>query len=279
MNSRPSTLSRQVRLSTGTDVAFQIAGSGPALVFLHGWSLAASLFRTQLSHFSTRHTVVLLDFRNHGASPPCFDGADLTSLANDLGEVMALLDLDKPVVVGHSMGAAVCWEHLLLHGNDRIRGLISIDQPPCMVAAEDWPVPQRLAAGSAFTREELDEYCSLVGNPLLRRRFVDAIAGPGCPVQIRQELLLASPSLQPDFAARLLLDAATRDWREAVTQLRVPTLVIAGEHSNVPPQSQQWLAQAMPNATVAVMPDTGHVMFLTHPQSFNRLVEGFIKDI
>ena len=87
-------------------------GSGPAVVFIHGWSCSGRFFQRQLPYFARSHRVVIPDLRGHGRSEKTLSGHTLPQYAEDLRELFGSLSLERPVLVGWSMGAEVAWEYL-----------------------------------------------------------------------------------------------------------------------------------------------------------------------
>ncbi|MEO8630072.1 MAG: alpha/beta hydrolase, partial [Betaproteobacteria bacterium] len=82
-----------------------------------------------------------------------------------------------------------------------------------------------------------------------------------------------------EYAARLLYDHATNDWRDVIPHINIPTLVVGAKSSLVGWKSQQWVASQIPGARVEIFEaDEGgnHFMFMENPKKFNRIVEEFM---
>jgi pimeloyl-ACP methyl ester carboxylesterase len=91
---------------------------------------------------------------------------------------------------------------------------------------------------------------------------------------IQQNLKMPRP-----YAARLLYDHATNDWRDVIPRIDVPTLVVGGKASLVGWKSQVWIGNQIPGAqTVIFEAEEGgnHFMFMENPEKFNRIVEEFM---
>ena len=87
---------------------YEREGEGdPPFVFVHGWCCDHTFFAPQLEHFRAAHEVVALDLRGCGASSRTDDGYDIPTLAEDVAALCAALELERPVVVGHSLGGMI----------------------------------------------------------------------------------------------------------------------------------------------------------------------------
>jgi pimeloyl-ACP methyl ester carboxylesterase len=89
----------------GVALAFEEAGSGePPLLLVHCWCCDHTFLTPQLQHFGRSHRVVAVDLRGHGESDKPRQDYTLAGFADDLVWLCGQLGVEKPVVVGHSMG-------------------------------------------------------------------------------------------------------------------------------------------------------------------------------
>ena len=81
-------------------------------------------------------------------------------------------------------------------------------------------------------------------------------------------------------AASLMLDHATRDWRDVIAQIRLPTLVVGARQSVFPAESQAWIAKQIPGARLEIFEaDEGgsHFMCMENPARFNAIIREFLS--
>jgi pimeloyl-ACP methyl ester carboxylesterase len=90
----------------GTSIAWSRAGSGHPVVMVHGITESAESFDPITERLTTGNDVITLDLRGHGESGPA-DSYDLVSMAGDVAAVVAAAGVDRPHLVGHSLGGAV----------------------------------------------------------------------------------------------------------------------------------------------------------------------------
>jgi pimeloyl-ACP methyl ester carboxylesterase len=92
----------------GVRIHYEEAGSGgPPLLFVHGWCCDHGYFQPQFDHFAGAHRVVAIDQRGFGASDRPEHEYSIEGFADDVGWLCGQLGLERPVIVGHSLGGAV----------------------------------------------------------------------------------------------------------------------------------------------------------------------------
>jgi pimeloyl-ACP methyl ester carboxylesterase len=92
----------------GVALAYEERGSGnPPMVFVHGWSCDSRYFAPQIERFSQEHRTIAVDLRGHGESDAPHQQYTMPAFADDVAWLCRELGAEKPIVVGHSMGAVV----------------------------------------------------------------------------------------------------------------------------------------------------------------------------
>lgn len=112
----------------GVELAFDDAGHGdPPFVFIHGFACDRTFWAPQIEDLSRDFRCVSVDLRGRGESP-AIAPFDTTTAAEDVAALIRTLGLDRPVVVGHSLGGLVCLRLNDLHP-DLVRGIVLGDSP------------------------------------------------------------------------------------------------------------------------------------------------------
>src|SRR5207245_8301950 len=89
----------------GVKLFYEASGSGdPPFVFVHGWTCNHTHFAPQIEHFAKDHRVVAVDLRGHGASGAPTQPYTVAAFADDVVWLCDALRIERPVLVGHSMG-------------------------------------------------------------------------------------------------------------------------------------------------------------------------------
>ena len=243
-----------VLTSDGIQLHYEVAGQGPAVLFLHGYTATVALWKNQVSILAPSHSVVCLDQRGHGESQGSAQ-SDYT-LANLAGDAIALLDhlgLQTAVIVGHSMGGMVGFELLANHG-DRVRAAVFSSTTPI--------APER----KYF--EPTVEFARTLGE---------------IPLEVRK----ADPMMQSSEP----LDEATAfgcgemimsmsGYLEALTGNETPCLIVHGsDDSDSIVKGSEKLRGVLNIADHAVIDGAGHVPQITHPDQYNAILNTFLSSI
>ena len=277
-----STQRHTFRSSDGVNLSWLEAGSGPTLLMLPGWSQSAALFREQFAGLSEQIHCVALDQRGHGESDKPSHGYRISRLAQDLRELIEHCELEQITLLGHSMGSSVIWAYLDAYGEDRLAGLVIDDQPTAMTLLDHESDTAKKQAGAIFPWPQLNATCAGLSGPTgagVRRQMISAMLSEQISTNDRHWILAENDKFPSQHAATLLFNSSTQDWRDLIRRIKLPTLIIGGKSSVVPPESQRWIHSQLPGSQLEIFPsDQGgyHFGFLENPTRFNELVRSFI---
>jgi non-heme chloroperoxidase len=117
---------RRVIMSTiatkdGTQIYYKEWGTGPPVVFCHGWPLNADAWESQMVFLAANgYRCIAHDRRGHGRSSQLWNGNDMDTYAADLAELIASLDLHGITLVGHSTGGGEVARYIGRYGSKRV---------------------------------------------------------------------------------------------------------------------------------------------------------------
>src|ERR1035437_4615727 len=117
----------------GTVIYYKDWGSGPPVVFSHGWPLSADAWESQMVHLASKgYRCIAHDRRGHGRSSQPWDGNDMDTYADDLSELIEALGLTRAALVGHSAGGGEVARYIGRHGTKRVAKavLVGAGAPP-----------------------------------------------------------------------------------------------------------------------------------------------------
>jgi len=273
---------RSVVTNDGAGLSVIDVGEGPTLVILPAWSNAAIAYRHQIAEFARDHRVIAVDMRGHGESEKVEHGYRVARLAADLEGLLAALEVRDATLIGHSMGCSVIWAHHDLYGPQRTAALVLVDQPATQLIQPWWSERERLDFGCSQTPEDLFDLCARLAGPhgaQERRALFTSVFSPGFPPSALEPILAEIAKMPARHAASLMLDHATRDWRDVIGRIRLPTLVVGGRASLFSAESQAWIAGQIPGARLEIFEqDEGgsHFMILENPTRFSAVVRSFL---
>lgn len=203
--------------ANGVSTRYRRAGSGPPLVLAHGLTDSARCWARIADDLARDHDVVAYDARGHGRSSLPTGPRAVTDMADDLLALIAALGLERPAVLGHSMGANTA-AMAAGRGPEAI-GAVLLEDPPWFGAAG--PPPPRLADWPAYQRQ-LQEMSQEDLEALCRRDnpgWHESEAGPWAEAKRQFN--------HGVFAGGL---PSLGDWREVVATVRCPGLLITGDN-------------------------------------------------
>jgi len=245
-------------------------GDGPALIILHGLFGSARNWSTVARSLAASHRVIALDLRNHGASPWA-ETMTYAEMADDVAGFIAAAGLDRPSILGHSMGGKVAMT-LALDGAVEAGALVVVDIAP---------VPYDGGFGPTVAAMRALDLASLG-----RRADADAALAAQVPdASLRAFLLQNLTTRDGAYAWRINLPAiaaglAALSAFSAVKPSAAfagPALFIAGGRSGyVAAAHQPAIRRLFPNSEIAVMDGAGHWPHAEQPENFVALVERFL---
>jgi len=251
--------------------AYQRAGRGAPLLFVHGVGMRSGFWGPQIEAFAGSHDVVAYDVLGHGGSvlPP--DGVTLRVYADQLLAVMDGLGLDTASVVGHSMGALVALECALGHP-ERIERVVAMNAVYCRTSPQRAAVARRAANLDGGHTEEG------------RRATLARWFGEPVPVDLDGAVRWVERALaevDPVGYARTyrLFASSDRAHEGRLPELSVPALFTTGEFDpNSTPAMSRAMADAAPQGRAIVLPGERHMMSLVSPASVNAVLRLFLNE-
>ncbi|MET8563874.1 alpha/beta hydrolase [Streptomyces flaveolus] len=245
----------------GTQIYFKDWGSGPPVVFSHGWPLTADAWDPQLKLMADNgFRAIAHDRRGGGRSGQPWQGNDLDTYADDLASVIEALDLRDAILVGHSTGGGEVTRYIGRHGSDRVAKAVLLGAiPPLMLKTEANP--------EGLPIDVFDE----IRNGVLtdRSQFYKDLSAPfyganreGSAVSqgTRDQFWLWSMSVGIKGAHDCVKAFSETDLTDDLQKFDVPTLIIHGDDDQIVPivASADKSSQIVKDATLKVYPGAPH---------------------
>lgn len=225
-------VSKTHTLPDGTDIAYRDAGSGPALLLVHGWAASGRFFNPLVDLLAGEFRVIVPDLRAHGRTPAGPGRPDIDTLADDLAALLDALDLTNVVALGWSMGAQVLWSLIARHGQERLAGLVVEDMSPRILNDEAWRLGMASGMDTAGSQRALSAMRS--NWPAYAAAFVRHIFSrdrASRDPDLIQRVLAELRQCDAEAMAALWESMAGQDFRPVLPAMRLPVLVTWGEAS------------------------------------------------
>lgn len=260
----------------GCDVAWEAAGEGPAVVFVHAGICDGRMWDDQWDVVTSGRRAVRFDLPGAGASPAVDRPYDAVAVASG---VLDLAGVDRAVLVGASMGGAIAVQMALTHP-ERVAGLVlvgagvsgfegrKVAQEKVLAAA----LEAAAAAGNADAVLELD-----------LRLWVDGIGrGAAALPAVRERVRSMDRIIQANERAHPngKWESVGPPAAERLSTVDVPTLVAVGAF-DVPRlrEAARFLAREIRAARFVLYPDAAHFPSMELPDAFNRDLLSFLQDL
>jgi pimeloyl-ACP methyl ester carboxylesterase len=257
--------------ANGVDLWVEQEGEGPDVLFISGLADEGACWVDQVAGLKDSYRITTFDNRGVGQSAVPKGPYAITDFAGDTIALMDAVGLERPHVVGSSMGGAIAQELVLAHP-DRVASL---------VLNGTW------CRGERFLHEVIRSWMWTAEHAESIRDFLVAV-----------NLWCFAPRIWNDGTMDGWLDAFEQspnqqsveafcwsaeglfghDTADRLSAISAPTLVTVGELDLVlPPRFSEAIAERIPGARLVVIPESGHQPFQEFPDAYNEILRGFWK--
>jgi non-heme chloroperoxidase len=270
-------------ITTGDNVRiyYKDWGSGPPVVFSHGWPLNSDSWEAQMLFLASHgYRCIAHDRRGHGRSSQPWDGNDMNAYADDLATLMDTLKLQEVTLIGFSAGGGEVARYIGRHGTRRVAKAALVSAvPPLMLKTAANPgglaidVFDGIRAGAIADRSKL--YQDLASGPFF------GFNRPGAKVSqgLIDRFWLQGMQASHKSALDCIKAFSETDFTEDLKRFDVPTLVLHGDDDQIVPIGASALASSklVKNARLVVYPGAPHGLTDTHKDRLNADLLTFLK--
>lgn len=246
----------------GVGLGYEEAGQGePVLVFVHGLACHRGFWADQMEYFSRAHRVLAVDLRGHGDSDAPQQRYTMQVLADDVAWMCSQLGVERPVVVGHSLGGLVALEFAAGRG-EQVRAVALVDS--ILLPSGDRP---------GFVRELVAALRGTDGRRALRE-YYSTFFGPHDD-RARMAWILDQTDRTPPHVTSSILEESIQSWddRDALVLCQAPLLYLDASTPNAD------LARAttlQPHLVVGRTIGSGHFSPCEVSEQINPMLERFL---
>jgi pimeloyl-ACP methyl ester carboxylesterase len=255
-------------------------GKGAPVLLIHGFGASTYTWRHVAPELAKTHRVIAVDLKGFGQSDKPFDSRySVFDQAELLAQLIVDKDLRNLTLVGHSFGGGIALL-LALEANERLEGRItklvlldSIAYPqniPVFFRLLDVPLVSRLGVSmippSVQTRVALR--IAYFDDSKIDQDEVDAYAAPLRTAAGKHAIIYSARQIVPDGLAEI---------SERYKTIELPTLILWCDHDRIVPlEVGLKLRRTLPNSTLRLVEDCGHMPQEEQPESTLKLLQGFL---
>jgi pimeloyl-ACP methyl ester carboxylesterase len=251
----------------GQEIAVARFGDGPALVILHGIGSRATSWAPVAEHLAGSYEVIAIDHRGHGASSHPATGYLVDDYADDLTAVIDRLGLERPLVMGHSLGGMTTLEWARRH-----------PERAAAIVLED----ASMRRGGPGVEALFDGWITLSRMPVEEVRAHYAAENPGwsaADIARRAEAITSvAPGVFAELKANMLLQGGI-SVVPTYAGIISPVLLVYGDVETgglVPGFDASAFGETVPNAELAHIAGGGHSLHRDSSEAFLAAVEPFL---
>ena len=270
-----------ITTADGTQIYYKDWGSGPPVVFSHGWPLHSDSWESQMLFLASKgFRCIAHDRRGHGRSSQPWNGNDMDTYADDLAALIETLDIQGAALIGFSTGGGEVARYIGRHGTARVAKAALISSvPPQMLKTESNPgglpieVFDGIRAGSLANRAQL--YKDFAGGPFFGFNRPGAQVSQGMIDWFWLQGMMAGHHNAYDCIKAF----SETDFTEDLKKFDVPTLVVHGDDDQVVPIEAAGRASAkiVQDATLKVYAGAPHGLTDTHKDQLNADLLAFLQ--
>jgi len=257
-------------VTNGITTYYEIHGSGPPLILIHGISLDHNMWQPQISYFSNKYAVITYDIRGHGQSEGSDGDYSLEIFADDLKTLLDNLNIPKPTVCGLSMGGMIA-QIFAARYPDQLNALIIADSAVVMGLTAQENLVKLLFPKSVVK--------TLIRT--FKRQFVNFFFWffRGMNAETKDYFRNALLEFKEEELLKLLDCFYHFDLTVELAKITVPALIIVGEQEKMGFPQAEKMHELIKHSAVVKIPGAFHLSNLENSVEFNRAIQDFVSDI
>jgi len=253
-------------------IHFEDLGSGPPVVLGHSFLCSGEMWESQVPVLADRYRVINIDERGHGRSGNLAEPFDLYNMVDDVVAVLDHLGIESAVWAGLSIGGMVAMRAAITVPN-RVSGLILVDTH----AGAETPYKKLKYRAMAIgvktigARPFLPAISKLMFGITTRRRDPEL-------VKVWEERFASVdvPSMLLGLRALVRRDSVV----DRLRSIEIPSLVIVGDEDvSLPVTCSKEIADSLPNSSLVVIPESGHLSSLEQPEAVTKAMQRFLGSV
>ena len=246
----------------GLNIEYTDVGSGIPVLLLHGWSSSFDVYKGIISALSDRCRLVAVNFPGCGNSDTMKEPWTLEDYCNFVLEFMKAVNLENPIMIGHSHGGRVT---LKMAAEKQV-------EPPKIVLLDSAGLIPKKSLKQKMRAKSFKTIKTVLTLPVIKN-----YSGPLLD-KARSHYGSADYNAAPEVLRKTLVSLVNTDLRDIIHNISCPTLLIWGDLDTATPLSDAKIIESLiPDAGLCVLEGTGHYSFCEKPYQAHKILQSFIK--
>ena len=248
----------------GVELYYERDGAGDPVVLVHPLMTSLGYWEPFRKEFATSREAILYDCRGHGRSTRPQSGYTVDDHIADLAALIEGLELDRPALVGYSMGAYICLGVTVRHPELVSRVILAAAKPKGERASADGHVRRDRVRTGADAIDQVEGKVFAAERPdRIHVGFIRWLAR----------------SLDRSEVALAIEGSGGFDFERDLPAIEHPMLILHGTHDELNPiEGARRMATAIPNCRMVSMPGCGHECPMEAPEKFLAISLGFLAE-
>jgi non-heme chloroperoxidase len=269
-------------IETATNVKLYLKdyGEGKPVILIHGWPLSNEMWEYQIANLvENNYRVIAYDRRGFGKSSQPWGDYDYDTLTDDLNAIIEQLELKDVTLVGFSMGGGEVVRYFSRYNGKNVSKAVLISSIiPYLLKTEDNPDGRPKEKGEATAAKINDDRIGFIdgfGKTFFGLTLNNKALSTPLLEYYRMLCSFASPRATLECAKSL----STTDFRDELSTINVPTLIIHGSADEIVPIeiSSKKTAELIKDNTFLIYKDAPHGLFYTEKERLNKDLLTFLK--
>lgn len=259
----------EITMADSVNVVYKTVGNGnPALVFIHGFGCDMNAWEAQYAYFKDKARLVFIDIPGYGKSDRPHTEYTLDFYADATAAVLQALDVQKAVLIGHSLGTAICRQ--VVYQYPRLASkLVDVDGVYCFFPEDSLLRANLETQYAAFVAMFAGEDMKSAMEAFIQPLFCEQT-----PQSVKDYALSTMPNT-PQYVAYSTMKHLVEKpyWTKA--PITIPSLIIAAKNSQIPPDYEAIMQRLYTQMHYEELADIGHFIMMEQPDLFNALLDTF----
>ncbi|MBR7801425.1 alpha/beta fold hydrolase [Undibacterium fentianense] len=256
---------------------------GAPIILVPGLSSGSYVWDETVKQLREGHELYVLTLAGFNGKP-AINGAKLPKAKESLIDLIQSRHIDRPVLVGHSLGSAMSIWLAETHSN-LIRGVFAVDGLPVFPGTQNLTPEQRKTMAEASRQQMANADAQTYATQQLRYMQATGVVNPQLAEQIAARSAKSDPVATADYMAELLM----MDTRPDLPKIQVPVTVVSPYHApdfaraNMSEESKtqyyMGLVQGIPKLKLVSISDARHFVMLDQPKKFHDALMTFLQEL